>query len=84
MVTRERNGDAVGRGHLHLHPAWLQLLTADGQLIYVHLMPPHQITADFITAPTGGTCGGGARSCFSSCLCPFVSRGGHGKRQLCA
>ncbi|KAK9915395.1 hypothetical protein WJX75_008587 [Coccomyxa subellipsoidea] len=58
MVTRERNGDAVGRGHLHLHPAWLQLLTADGQLIYVHLMPPHQITADFITAPTGGTCGG--------------------------
>lgn len=57
-VARERTGDAVGRGHLHLHPAWLQLLTPDKQLIYLSIMPPHHITSDFITAPTGGTCGG--------------------------
>lgn len=58
MVAREQNGDAVGRGHLHLHPAWLQLLTADGQLLYVSIMPPHLVTAKFVTGPIGGTCGG--------------------------
>ncbi len=52
----------MGRGHLHLHPAWLQLLTADKQLIYISIMPPHQVTSDFITAPTGGTCGGASLS----------------------
>lgn len=29
-------GDALGRGQLRLHPAWLQLVTADGQLLYLH------------------------------------------------
>ena len=69
-VAREKTGDAVGRGHLHLHPAWLQLLTADKQLIYISTMPPHRITSAFITAPTGGTCGGIPRPSFSSAVHP--------------
>jgi E3 ubiquitin-protein ligase SHPRH len=58
MVAREQKGDAMGRGHLHLHPAWLQLLAADGQLLYLHAMPPHQVSVNFHSAPVGGTCGG--------------------------
>ena len=58
MLDREQKGYALERGHLHLHPAWLQLRTADGQLIYVSVTAPYRITADFVTAPAGGTCGG--------------------------
>ncbi len=58
MLDREQKGYALERGHLHLHPAWLQLRTADGQLIYVSLTAPYRITSDFVTAPAGGTCGG--------------------------
>lgn len=29
-------GDALGRGQLRLHPAWLQLVAEDGQLLYLH------------------------------------------------
>ncbi len=58
MLDRERRGDAVGRGHLHLHPSWLQLLTADGQLLYMHRLRPQVLSDRFYTAPVGGTCGG--------------------------
>ena len=58
MLDREQKGYALERGHLHLHPAWLQLRTADSQLIYVSLTAPYRITTDFVTAPAGGTCGG--------------------------
>lgn len=36
MLRRERDGDALGRSLLALHPAWLQLVTACGTLLYVH------------------------------------------------
>jgi hypothetical protein len=57
MLDREQKGDAVGRGHLHLHPAWLQLLTPEGHLIYVN-PTDRLVSLQFITAPVGGTCGG--------------------------
>lgn len=60
MLDREQRGYALERGHLHLHPAWLQLMAADGQLLYISILPPHRITSDFVTAPVGGTCGGAA------------------------
>ena len=51
-------GDALGRGQLHLHPAWLQLVTEDGHLIYLHRLRPHVVSDCFYPAPVGGTCGG--------------------------
>lgn len=36
MMGREAHGDAVGRGLLHLHPSWVQLVTASGFVMYVH------------------------------------------------
>lgn len=58
MVAREQKGDARGRGHLTLHPAWLQILTPDGQLFYLSIMAPYFASGHFYTAPVGGTCGG--------------------------
>lgn len=58
MLDRERRGDALGRGVLHLHPAWLQLVTASGFVFYVHRMHPFYATTAFMPAPVGGTCGG--------------------------
>ena len=51
-------GDALGRGYLHLHPSWVQLVSADGQLFYMHRLRPHVLSHNFHTAPVGGTCGG--------------------------
>ena len=36
LLAAPPQGDALGRGQLRLHPAWLQLVTADGQLLYLH------------------------------------------------
>ena len=58
LPTLHLQGDALGRGQLHLHPAWLQLVTADGQLLYLHRLRPHVASPNFYTAPVGGTCGG--------------------------
>lgn len=58
MAARERSGDALGRGHLALHPAWLQLLAADGQPLLLHRLRPHLLADGLYTAPVGGTCGG--------------------------
>ena len=63
MLDREQKGYALERGHLHLHPDWLQLTAADGQTIYVSAVPPYCITTDFVTAPVGGTCGGDCKNC---------------------
>ena len=49
MLGRERRGDAVGRGCLHLHPAWSQLLAADGSPLYVHNTSPHLLSTNFYT-----------------------------------
>jgi hypothetical protein len=57
-VCHQMQGDALGRGQLFLHPAWLQLHTQDGQLLYVHRLSPHYISSNFYSAPIGGTCGG--------------------------
>jgi E3 ubiquitin-protein ligase SHPRH len=35
MLAREKQGDALGRGCLHLHPSWLQLVTREGYTFYV-------------------------------------------------
>ena len=72
MLDREQKGYALERGHLHLHPAWLQLVAADGQIIYASAVPPYCITTDFVTAPVGGTCGGDCNY-FPSMYGHFVS-----------
>ncbi len=36
MLRREREGEALGRSLLQLHPAWVQLVTRDGFIFYVH------------------------------------------------
>ena len=53
MMDREVSGDAIDRGHLKLHPCWLQLQTQDRQLIYVHRLLPHHVSTTFVAAPTG-------------------------------
>lgn len=58
MLSREQQGDAAGRGTLHLHPGWLQLVNAQGQVFYVHRLAPHWVTRTLYPAPVGGTCGG--------------------------
>eukprot|EP00887_Chlorella_sp_A99_P005493 scaffold1.g5493.t1 len=58
MLDRERQGDALGRGHAHLHPGWLQLVTSNGQLLYLYRLRPHMLSSTFYSAPIGGTCGG--------------------------
>ncbi len=45
------------RGHLHLHPEWVQLLTADQQLLHYHRLANH-FSDTLFAAPVGGTCGG--------------------------
>lgn len=47
----------VCRGQLHLHPEWVQLVTADKQLLYWNRMKYHFGSA-FVPAEVGGTCGG--------------------------
>jgi hypothetical protein len=58
MLRRERNNDASGRGLLSLHPLWAQLVTRDGEMLYVQRSEPHYLTRDFIPAPVSSTCGG--------------------------
>jgi E3 ubiquitin-protein ligase SHPRH len=58
MLDRERRGDALRRGHAHLHPAWLQLATPGGELLSLHRLRPHLLSTHFFTAPPVGTCGG--------------------------
>lgn len=53
MLERERSGDPLRRGNLHLHPCWLQFRTEDGQMIYLHRLQPHYISANFYAAPQG-------------------------------
>lgn len=36
MVDREQQGDAVGRGILHLDPEWVQLVSEDGYVFYIN------------------------------------------------
>lgn len=67
MVAREQKGDALGRGHMTLHPVWLQILAADGQLFYLNTVPPYQVSVNFYTAPVGGTCGGARLWCEQAC-----------------
>jgi hypothetical protein len=49
-----------------LHPAWDQLVAADGQVLYSH-RTEGQIDSAFTAAVRGGTCGG--------CLCDEVGLG---------
>ncbi len=57
MIDREESGSGTS-GHLQLDPCWVQLRTADDQLIYFHRMRPHVLSANFYPRPVGGTCGG--------------------------
>ena len=45
------------RGQLHLHPEWMQLLTADKQLVHYNRLANH-FSDTLVAAPVGGTCGG--------------------------
>lgn len=77
MLGRERRGDAVGRGCLHLHPAWSQLLAADGTPLYVHNMAPHLLSTDFYTGECRGNStavvGGPAVDALDVAASPFSS-----------
>ena len=46
-------GDPLKRGSLHLHPCWLQFLTQDGRLLYLHRLQPYYISLNFYRAPSG-------------------------------
>jgi len=35
-LSTNLQGDALGRGQLRLHPAWLQLVAEDGKILYLH------------------------------------------------
>lgn len=41
MVEREQKRDALGRGILHLHPVWVQLVTQSGYTFYVNRCVRH-------------------------------------------
>jgi hypothetical protein len=59
MIDRELSGsEGDSHGFVHLHPSWIQLRTADDQLIYLHRMSPQVLSANFYPRPVGGTCGG--------------------------
>jgi len=67
MVNRERKGDALNRGLLHLHPNWYQFLTPDNQLLYMHhakaasvgsALQQIGLSGTFFVTPAPGTCGG--------------------------
>ena len=52
---RQREGES--RNELFLHPCWQQLLTADGQVIYMQ-REGGTCSPNFYVAPGQGTCGG--------------------------
>ena len=58
MLDREQKGDALERGQLALHPAWIQFISESGNVFYVHRIKQHVPTFNFFTAPPQGTCGG--------------------------
>ncbi len=47
----------MNRGHLHLHPSWLQLVLRDGTPLYLHKQAK-AVSRRFFPAPPVGTCGG--------------------------
>ena len=51
MMEREETGNARGRGHLRLHPSFLQLLLSDGTLLHFQRVSPFRITLSLPTAP---------------------------------
>ncbi|GAQ77838.1 SNF2 domain containing protein [Klebsormidium nitens] len=59
MMTREGalGGSNVRRNILTLHPCWQQLLTVDGQVLYMQ-REDGACSQNFYTAPHQGTCGG--------------------------
>ncbi|KAG7672032.1 putative DNA repair protein RAD5A [Nannochloris sp. 'desiccata'] len=58
MLDREQMGDARDRGHLALHPAWMQLVSQSGHIFYLHRIKHRIPSWNFFTAPPQGTCGG--------------------------
>lgn len=58
MLDREQMGDAQNRGHLALHPAWVQLISQSGHVFYIHRIKYFIPSWNFFTAPPQGTCGG--------------------------
>eukprot|EP00854_Cymbomonas_tetramitiformis_P011773 gene11773-13897_t len=53
LLQRERRGAP----ELTLHPCWMQLVAADGQVVYVHRISG-LLSTRFVPTPVGGTCGG--------------------------
>lgn len=58
MLDRERKEDACNRGVVSLHPAWTQLISADGkEVLYVN-RSERKVSRYFTPAPIQTTCGG--------------------------
>ena len=57
MISRE-TGEPAGRGFLHLHPCWLQLVTMEGLIFYVNRWAPHAVSLRFFPAQSESRCGG--------------------------
>jgi hypothetical protein len=57
MIKRE-SGNMNGRGFLHLHPCWVQLVTLQGLVFYVNRWPPHALSLQFFPAVSETRCGG--------------------------
>lgn len=58
MLQSESHGDAACSGLLALNPAWLQLITRDGVVLYMHRSHTYLITTDFVPATVGSFSGG--------------------------
>ena len=57
FIVLFRDPTTCCRGQLHLHAEWVQLLSADKQLLHYNRLANH-FSDTFISAPVGGTCGG--------------------------
>ncbi|KAK9805425.1 hypothetical protein WJX73_004310 [Symbiochloris irregularis] len=58
MLKREETGDARGKGHLSLHPGYLQFITPAGHALHMQREHSFRFTFNLPTCPTSETCGG--------------------------
>ncbi|KAK9805418.1 hypothetical protein WJX73_003162 [Symbiochloris irregularis] len=58
MLKREETGDARGKGHLSLHPGYLQFITPAGHALHLQRSGTFRFTFNLPTCPISQTCGG--------------------------
>ena len=53
MLEREETQDARGRGHLGMHPIYLQFITPNGTMLYMLRIAPYRLSFRLPTVSTG-------------------------------